>query len=247
MQGFRMTDQDQFSLGVEEEFLLVDAENRRLRPQAEEVLGDARNHVGEKVQLDHEFKQSQLESGTAVCHTLDELSHEITRLRGALTAAPAQVGAGIAASGTHPFSHFSEEGGAVTPDESYVGLERDYQRLAREKIICGCHIHVGIDDPEAAIQVLDRVRPWCPTILALSVNSPSGWEKTPATAASGPISGVGGRRRAHPSRLAPELSTSGWSAYSSRPAASMTRRGSIGTSVHPSNTPPSSSASPTCV
>ena len=87
-------------------------------------------------------------------------------------AAAERAGARIAASGTHPFSHFSEEGGAVTPDESYVGLERDYQRLAREKIICGCHIHVGIEDPEAAIQVLDRVRPWCPAILALSVNSP---------------------------------------------------------------------------
>ncbi len=167
-----MNNQDEFTLGVEEEFLLLDSESRRLRPHAEEVLDDARSELGDKGQLDQEFKRSQLEHGTAVCRSLDELGEEIGRLRRMLMAAAERAGARVAASGTHPFSHWGEEGGEITSKESYLGLERDYQRLAREKIICGCHVHVGIADPEAAIQVLDRVRPWLPAVLALSVNSP---------------------------------------------------------------------------
>ncbi|MBW3574011.1 MAG: carboxylate-amine ligase [Actinobacteria bacterium] len=163
---------EDFTLGVEEEFLLVDADSRRLRPRAEEVLHDAGSELGGKGQLDQEFKQSQVEHGTDVCHTLEELSEEITRLRRTLMAAAERVGARIAASGTHPFSHWQEEGAQTTPKEAYLGLERDYQRLAREKIICGCHVHVGIADPDSAIQVLNRVRPWLPAVLALSVNSP---------------------------------------------------------------------------
>ncbi|HEV2811557.1 MAG TPA: carboxylate-amine ligase [Acidimicrobiales bacterium] len=167
-----MTSQQEFTVGVEEEFLLVDAESRRLRPQAEEVLCDAGRELGETGQLDQEFKRSQLEHGTAVCHSLEELGEEITRLRRTLMAAAERSGARIAASGTHPFSHWQEEGAQTTHKESYLGLERDYQRLAREKIICGCHVHVRIADPDFGIQVLDRVRPWLPAVLALSVNSP---------------------------------------------------------------------------
>jgi carboxylate-amine ligase len=159
-------------VGVEEEFLLVDGESRRLRPWAPEVLPHAERAVGEGGQVDREFKLSQVETGTAVCRTLDELSDEIGRLRRTMKAAAEQAGGRVAAAGTHPFSHWREEGSEVTPEESYLGLERDYQRLAREKIICGCHVHVGVCDPEAAIQVLNRVRPWLPVILALSVNSP---------------------------------------------------------------------------
>ncbi len=170
--GVGMAKQDEFSLGVEEEFLLVDAESRRLRPEAEEVLHGARILVGDEGAVDREFKLSQVETGTAVCHTLDELSEEINRLRGTLMAAAERAGTRIAAAGTHPFSNWREEGGEIGSEESYLGLERDYQRLAREKIICGCHVHVGIADPEAAIQVLDRVRPWLPAVLAVSVNSP---------------------------------------------------------------------------
>ncbi len=166
------SDQDQFSIGVEEEFLLVDGQSRRLRPWAEEVLPQARRAVGEGGQVDREFKLSQLETGTPVCRTLDELSDEIARLRARVMAAAERTGARVAAAGTHPFSHWREEGSEVTPEESYLGLERDYQRLAREKTICGCHVHVGVPDPEAAIQILNRVRPWLPAVLAPSVNSP---------------------------------------------------------------------------
>ncbi len=165
-------DQDQFTLGVEEEFLLIDADSRRLRPWVDEVLPRAHDDLGEGGEVAREFKLSQVETVTPVCRTLDELSTEITRLRRTVMVAAEQVGAHIAAAGTHPFSHWRDEGSEVTPKESYLGLERDYQRLAREKIICGCHVHVGVPDPEVAVHVLNRVRPWLPAILALSVNSP---------------------------------------------------------------------------
>ncbi len=167
-----MTEQEEFTVGVEEEFLLVDAESRRLRPWADEVLPRAERSLDEGEQVDQEFKLSQVETGTPACHTLEQLSDELTQMRRKVMAAAERVGARIAAAGTHPFSHWQEEGSEVSPEESYLGLERDYQRLAREKIICGCHVHVGISDAEAAIQVLNRVRPWLPAILALSVNSP---------------------------------------------------------------------------
>jgi carboxylate-amine ligase len=167
-----MSEQDEFTIGVEEEFLLVDAESRRLRPWAEEVVPSAEDAMAEGEQVDKEFKLSQLETGTPVCHTLDELGEEIGRTRTKVAEAAERTGSRIAAAGTHPFSHWREEGSDVTPDESYLGLERNYQRLAREKTICGCHIHVGISDAEAVIQVLNRVRPWLPAILAASVNSP---------------------------------------------------------------------------
>ena len=164
--------EEDFTIGVEEEFLLVEADSRRLQPWSEEVLSNAAQELGEDDQVDQEFKRSQLETGTKVCRTLDELDDEISRMRRKLMCAAERTGAQIAAAGTHPFSHWREEGADVTPDESYLGLERDYQRLAREKTICGYHVHVGLSDPEAAIQVLNGVRPWLPTVLAVSVNSP---------------------------------------------------------------------------
>ena len=163
---------EEFTIGVEEEFLLVDAETRQLRPWAEEVLPHAESAMDEAQQVEHEFKLSQMETGTPVCQTLEELGEELTRLRRKLMSAAESTGSRIAAAGTHPFSHWREEGANATPQESYLGLERDYQRLAREKTICGCHVQVGISDPEAVIQVLNWVRPWLSTILAVSVNSP---------------------------------------------------------------------------
>ncbi len=100
----------------------------------------------------------------------------------------------IAAAGTHPFAN--RGGGDVTPNESYLGLEREYQRLAREKVICGCHVHVGIPDLEAAVQTLNRVRPWLSAILALAVNSPFWSEEDTGMPASARRFGAVGPRPA---------------------------------------------------
>ena len=163
-------DEGPFKVGVEEEFLLVDPETRTLQAAAEDVVPAAEEEVGDEEDVDPEFKRSQLETATPPCRKLSELRHELVQLRRGVIDAAERLGYRIAAAGTHPFAN--RGGGDVTPKESYLGLEREYQRLAREKIICGCHVHVGMPDREAAIHTLNRVRPWLSTILALAVNSP---------------------------------------------------------------------------
>jgi carboxylate-amine ligase len=159
---------DDFTLGVEEEFLLVDPETRRLVPRAEEVLADARADGQAKVE--HELQLVQVEAGTAVCQTLSELHGQVGGLRKTLSDAAERAGCRIASAGSHPFSPCDDS--QVTPKPAYLRLERDYQLVTREQLVCGCHVHVGIADPEMAIRVMNRVRPWLPTVLALAVNSP---------------------------------------------------------------------------
>lgn len=157
-----------FTVGVEEEFLIIDPETGRLRASAEEVVPEAEQEVGD--QVDPEFKLSQVETATPACGSLDELRGELVRLRRGVLEAADRAGSQVGAAGTHPYP---EEGGSeVTPKKSYRGLEQEYQRLARQKIICGCHVHVGLEDREMAVQVMNRVRPYLSVVLALAANSP---------------------------------------------------------------------------
>jgi glutamate---cysteine ligase / carboxylate-amine ligase len=111
-----------------------------------------------------------VETGTGVCETLSDVRTELRRLRREAAAAAEKVNKAIASCGTHPFSDW--HGTQVFKRNDYVRLEEDYQQLTREQVLSGCHVHVGIDDPEDAIQVMNRVRPWLPVVLALSANSP---------------------------------------------------------------------------
>ncbi|HEX3394662.1 MAG TPA: glutamate--cysteine ligase [Acidimicrobiales bacterium] len=161
---------ENFTIGVEEEFLLVDPDSRRLVPRAERVLALARAGAGDGQQVDHELQQSQLETGTGVCRTAAELRGELVRLRRSAATAAEQVGCRLAAAGTHPLP-FAREG-QVTPEDAYLRLEREYQTVMREQMVCGCHVHVGLVDAEEAIEVLNRSRAWLPVVAALAVNSP---------------------------------------------------------------------------
>ncbi len=157
-----------FSIGVEEEYQIVDPETRELRPGAGNLVPRARESVGDDVS--NELFLSQVEIGTPVCRTLADVRTELTRLRGAVIEAARREGCRIAAAGTHPFSHWA--GQVLTPKSRYYELAHDFQQLTREQLICGCHVHVGIADREAAVQVMNRARPWLSVILALSSNSP---------------------------------------------------------------------------
>ena len=159
-----------FTIGVEEEFLIVDADTGALRPRAELILPPAREALGDDVQP--ELHQSQLETATPVCPSLPEVRRELVRLRKELMAAAEQHGSRIAAAATHAFSSWQDDPG-ITP--KYRKLEVDYRQLAREQIICGCHVHVGMENRDAAVQVMNRARPWLSPILALAANSPY-WE-----------------------------------------------------------------------
>ena len=161
-----MLSEELFTVGVEEEMLLVDPRSRRVTPDADRVVAAAQGGAN----VEPEFRLSQVETATAVCRSLGEVRKELGRLRRELRCAAARSGSEVAASGTHPFSHGDEAG--IAPKERYLDQVAQYQLLAREFLVCGCHVHVGLNDPEAVVQVVNRVRQWLAPILALSVNSP---------------------------------------------------------------------------
>jgi len=157
-----------FTIGVEEEYQIIDPKTRELRGQATRILLDTQETLGEEVQP--EIYLSQIETATPVCQSLAEVRSEVARLRQAVTAAAAKDSSQIAAAGTHPFSDWKAQ--QVTPKKRYQGLAQDYQQLLRELVIFGSHVHVGLRDRELAVQVMNRSREWLAPLLALSTNSP---------------------------------------------------------------------------
>jgi glutamate---cysteine ligase / carboxylate-amine ligase len=160
-----------FTLGVEEEYQVVDAATGELSPSVEAVLDSVRPALGEAAQ--HELHRSQVEAGTPVCATLDEVRAELVHMRRAMLAAARDAGCRIVAAGTHPRSSWRAQ--EVTPMERYLSLAADHRRVAHETLIFGCHVHVACGDEETTLQVMNRIRPWLPVLLALGVNSPF-WE-----------------------------------------------------------------------
>jgi glutamate---cysteine ligase / carboxylate-amine ligase len=158
------------TLGVEEEFCIVDARSGALRPCAEAVVPLAKDRLGDQVEA--ELNRSQVETGTRVCATLAEVRAELERLRRLLREAAAEAGCGVISAGTHPTAVAAEDSGINPSKERYRRLEREFQAVAREQLVNGCHVHVGIADPDLAIDVLDRVRPWLAVVVALAANSP---------------------------------------------------------------------------
>src|SRR4051794_22932413 len=121
---------EDFTIGVEEEYQIVNPETRELRPRASRLVSRAQADLGDEVT--NEFFLSQIEIGTPVCRTLAEVRAELIRLRRGVVAAAERDGSLIAAAGTHPFSHW--EGQPITPKPRYQELHDDFQQLAREQI-----------------------------------------------------------------------------------------------------------------
>ena len=159
---------EEYTLGVEEEYQIIDPVTRQLRPREASVLPDAQAALGERVTT--EFHQSQIEIATPVCRTLADVRAQLTASRRAVIEAAARDGDWIAAAGTHPFSRSGAQ--PITDKPRYLEMAQDYQALAHELVIFGAHVHVGLDDPDAAIGVLNRARHWLTPLLALSANSP---------------------------------------------------------------------------
>jgi carboxylate-amine ligase len=156
------------SFGVEEEYQIIDPVTHELTPDAEPIIQEARLHLGNSVQA--EIHRSQIEVATKVCYTLEQLRHELQRLRREVIAAAARRQKVVVAAGTHPFSHGNRQ--LFTPKERYLELEQEYQYLAREQAIFGCHVHVGLSDRETALHVMNHARLWLAPLLALTANSP---------------------------------------------------------------------------
>lgn len=159
---------EDFTIGVEEEYQIIDPTTRELRSRQQQILPIAKKTLGEEVQP--ELQLSQIETGTPVCRNLSEVRAQLVRLRRELIAAAAKDGNHIAAAATHPFSEWKEQ--QIAPKERYQALLQDYQQIAREAMTFGCHVHVGISDPEIAIGVMNRARVWLAPLLALAASSP---------------------------------------------------------------------------
>lgn len=159
---------EEFTIGVEEEYQIVNPETRKLTSRVQQILPFAKKQIGEKVHP--EVQLSQIEIDTPVCQTLADVRRELVRLRSGVIEAAEKDGNQIAASGTHPFSTWKEQD--VTPKQRYQDLMEEYQQLGKEQVIFGCHVHVGISDRDLAVEVMNRARVWLAPMLALSSSSP---------------------------------------------------------------------------
>jgi len=157
-----------YTLGIEEEFQIVDPETRELRSHIQEILGEGKVTLQERIKP--EMHQSVVEIGTDVCRTTDDGREQVIRLRSELAMLAARGGMKIASAGTHPFSHWYDQ--AITEGERYETIVKDMQQVARANLIFGLHVHVGIADRETAIHVMNQARYFLPHIYALSANSP---------------------------------------------------------------------------
>ena len=155
------------TLGIEEEYQIIDPETRELRSYITEILAGDKLTLGE---VKPELHQSMIEIGSRVCATPQELRAELVRLRGMVMDMSAESGLVIAAAGTHPFSCWTKQ--EITPLERYVGVQEDLQDLARQLLIFGTHIHVGIEDRDFLIEAMNVSRYLLPHVLALSTSSP---------------------------------------------------------------------------
>ena len=159
-----------FTIGIEEEYLLVDRETREL---ATDVPPDLVEDCGKRVeegQVTPEFLQSQIEVGTSVCETVKEAAEELGHLRRLVADVAEEYGFAPIAVSTHPFADWEQQ--KHTDKERYNVLARDMQAVARRLLICGMHTHVGIDDDELRIDLMGQVSYFLPHLLALSTSSP---------------------------------------------------------------------------
>jgi glutamate---cysteine ligase / carboxylate-amine ligase len=158
-----------YTLGVEEEFQVIDPETRNLSPKGEAVLERTRETLGEE-RVVPEMRASQVEALTPPCRTLAEVRSELVRLRRGVIEAAEKEGVLVAAASTHPFSHWQDQ--PVTSGERYQKILRRERRMAEEQVVFGFHVHVGMKDRQTALEVMNRARLWLAPLLALSANSP---------------------------------------------------------------------------
>ncbi|HEX8473575.1 MAG TPA: carboxylate-amine ligase [Pyrinomonadaceae bacterium] len=159
---------DQYTLGIEEEFQIVDPQSRELRSHVTEFLDEGIMILGEKIKP--EMIQSMIEVGTGICKNIQEARADITRLRAIISSLARKKGLAIVAASTHPISHWQDQ--KIFDDARYEILVEEIQMVARSLLIFGLHVHVGIEDPERRIHIMNAARYFLPHVLALTTSSP---------------------------------------------------------------------------
>lgn len=157
-----------FTIGVEEEFQILDPETYDLVSRADEVLGKPTEGIEKN--LRSELFQAVIETASDICHDIDEVRDEVHRLRNTLDETLETKGYKMGAAGTHPFARWRDQD--HTPDDRYEELIDKIGWPARRDLIFGLHVHIAVRNPGEAIYVNDNIRPFLPLILALSANSP---------------------------------------------------------------------------
>ena len=156
------------TIGIEEEYQIIDPNTRELRSYVQQFLEQGQAVLSD--QLRPEFLQSQIEAGTQICDDIIQAREELVRIRSSILALAEDAGLWVAAAGTHPFSSWAKQ--EVSPFGRYPELVRFLQDVGRRLLVFGMHVHIGIEDNELLIEIMNQLRYFLPHVLALSTSSP---------------------------------------------------------------------------
>jgi glutamate---cysteine ligase / carboxylate-amine ligase len=171
-------DKPSFTLGIEEEFQVVDPSTRQLKSHIQEMFAEGEKRL--KDEIKREMHDPVIEVGTPICRNVADARREVSRLRSEIIRLTKENGLRIVAGGTHPITHWASV--PITEHARYSQIVYDLQMVARANLIFGLHVHVAIEDHETRIQIMNAARYFLPHIFALSVNSPfwcghdTGWK-----------------------------------------------------------------------
>ena len=160
-----------FTLGVEEEYMVLDPSTRELRSHEQKIVQEGQKVIKDKVKA--EMHQAVVEVGTDICADADEAFMDVAALRKTISGIAESIGLSMGAAGTHPFSHSVSQ--LITDHARYNELVNELQEAARSNLIFGLHVHVGMQSREMANHIANSTRYFLPHIYALSTNSPF-WE-----------------------------------------------------------------------
>ena len=160
-----------FTLGIEEEYMVIDPETRELTSHEQKIVEAAHRHMEDQVKA--EMHQAVVEVGTNICTDIKDARDQVVYLRKTICEIADDLGFKIGASATHPFSEWEKQ--LLTPNPRYNEIIQELQDAARSNLIFGLHVHVGIEDRSMALHIANAIRYFLPHVYALSTNSPF-WE-----------------------------------------------------------------------
>ena len=163
-----MATEDEFTIGIEEEYLLVDRDSLALAPAPTALMEACKTEL--KDQVSPEFLNCQIEIGTKVCRNVSEAREDLKRLRSCVAKHAANHNLAPIAASCHPFSDWRDQ--HHTDKERYNHLSQDLAGVVRRMLICGMHVHVGIESPDRRIDLMNQLSYFLPHTLALSCSSP---------------------------------------------------------------------------
>ncbi len=162
---------NQFTLGIEEEYMVIDPVTRELRSHEQKIVTEGQKVIKDKVKA--EMHQAVVEVGTDICQNVEEAYKDVATLRKTIAGIGQELGYYLGAAGTHPFSHWESQ--LITDHVRYSEIVNELQEAARSNLIFGLHVHVGMESREMANHIANSTRYFLPHIYALSTNSPF-WE-----------------------------------------------------------------------